>query len=259
MIDDDRGVLHPERLPAFERIPAAAALSDRVQWFWVPQWDLADGVSLDQEVISYPAANLVVEDGALKLYGVTTRATVRRLEGHGWAVGALLRPAAFGTLAERPEDLLDGVRDLADQQEVVAAVTAAMSAPVGDPGRAAQILGEWLAARVPPAQGPAADANRLLELLLTRSDLLLLDQAAAELGWSVRSIQRIARRWLGVAPAAVIRRRRLQEAAQRVRTEPDLDLAEIAADLGYSDHAHLSRDFAAILGVGPRDYRRGRR
>jgi len=53
----------------------------------------------------------------------------------------------------------------------------------------------------------------------------------------------------------MIRRRRLQEAAQRIRETPTSDLATIAAELGYADHAHLSNDFRSVLGVTPRAYR----
>jgi AraC-like DNA-binding protein len=62
-------------------------------------------------------------------------------------------------------------------------------------------------------------------------------------------------RHVGLSPAAMIRRRRLQEAARRVREEPGTDLASLAAELGYADHAHLTRDFRAVLGVAPRVYR----
>jgi AraC-like DNA-binding protein len=54
----------------------------------------------------------------------------------------------------------------------------------------------------------------------------------------------------------MIRRRRLQEAAERVRTEPAVELAAIAADLGYVDQAHLTNDFRAVLGHTPSRYRR---
>lgn len=38
--------------------------------------------------------------------------------------------------------------------------------------------------------------------------------------------------------------------------DPDTDLAAIAADLGYTDHAHLTRDFRQVLGFTPSEYRR---
>ena len=50
-------------------------------------------------------------------------------------------------------------------------------------------------------------------------------------------------------------RKRLQEAAERLRIDPSTDLATLAAETGYADHAHLTRDFRAVLGIAPTTYR----
>jgi AraC-like DNA-binding protein len=53
-----------------------------------------------------------------------------------------------------------------------------------------------------------------------------------------------------------MRRARLHEAALRVDADgpASVDWAVLAADLGYSDQAHLTRDFTATLGVPPTRY-----
>jgi len=66
----------------------------------------------------------------------------------------------------------------------------------------------------------------------------------------------VAKKYIGLSPSALIRRRRLQEAADRSRTDPAADLAAIAAELGYTDHAHLTNDFQRTLGLTPSSYRR---
>ena len=68
-------------------------------------------------------------------------------------------------------------------------------------------------------------------------------------------MQRLAHRTVGLSPAAMIRRRRLQEAAQRVREDPDASLVSIAVELGYADQAHLANDFRTVLGFTASDYR----
>ena len=84
-------------------------------------------------------------------------------------------------------------------------------------------------------------------------------EAAERLAVSSRTLQRIAHRYVGLPPAAMIRRRRLQEAADRVRRDPTLDLAALANELGYADHAHLTRDFTLVLGMAPTTYRNSSR
>nr|WP_279596097.1 helix-turn-helix domain-containing protein [Actinomyces bowdenii] len=77
------------------------------------------------------------------------------------------------------------------------------------------------------------------------------------MGMSVRGVQRLAARWIGLPPLAVIRRYRLQEAALRLREDPGLSVVRVAADLGYADQAHLAADFRAVVGLAPSRYRRG--
>ena len=95
---DQRGILYPSRLPTFHREPVSEALADRVRWIWIPRWDLPAGQRDRQEVLPFPACNLVVEPDGVSLYGPTTSISYRELEGRGWAVGALLRPAGAGAL-----------------------------------------------------------------------------------------------------------------------------------------------------------------
>lgn len=249
MTDPHRGVLYPERLPRFTRREPAAA-SDLVAWFWIPEWDLPDGEISRQEVLSYPAANLVVEAGAARLWGATTRATERVLRGRGWAVGAMLRPAALLRLSAAPGDLVDRSEEI-DAPVLCDAVTGAMP----DHGAAVAAFEDWLVRRAGIPAAEALLANRMAELLSSDSEVLRVEDAARRLRVSVRTLQRLAPRSVGVSPAAIIRRRRLQEAAQRVRDDPETSLAALAAELGYSDQAHLAGDFRSVLGMSASQYR----
>lgn len=72
--------------------------------------------------------------------------------------------------------------------------------------------------------------------------------AAALLG--ERALQRLTARRLGLSPAWLVRRRRLHEASSRLR-DGRVRLADLAAELGYADQAHLTRDFRAATGLTP--------
>lgn len=254
MVNPTLGILYPARLPQFHRLPATGAAADLVAWFWIPEWDIAPGRSSRQEIVGYPALNLVVEPQAVTLSGATTRASHRDLRGRSWAVGALLRPAAVAALLDDPAALVDAERTL-QEPELQEAVVAAMQTGDGHRERAVAAFSEWLAARVGPVTDPACHANALVEVLMGEGAADSPEEAAARLAVSVRTLQRLAHRHVGMSPAAMIRRRRLQEAAERLRLDPDLDLATLAAETGYADHAHLSRDFRAVLGIAPRTYR----
>lgn len=252
MTDSRRGVLYPKRLPRFERIPPPTAVADLVAWFWVPEWELAPGETSPQRLLAYPAANLAVEPSGVTLWGPTTTIGERVLEGSGWAVGALLRPAAFAALCTEPAQLIDAFIpvDAADLARSVAHVMP------GGGHEACAIVAEWLEARVGERTPEMRLANEMAELLMTDADILRVEDAAARLAVSVRTLQRLAHRAVGLPPSALIRRRRLQEAAQRVREQPGIPLADIAAELGYTDQAHLANDFRTVLGMSASDYRR---
>lgn len=253
VIDAQRGVLYPARMPEFHRVPPTASAAPLVGWFWIPEWDVEPGRTSRQHVVAYPALNLVVGPAGVELSGATTRAGFRDLSGRGWAVGALLRPAAVCALTEDPAALVDR-SEAVDAPDLQDAVIRAMSGKDRH-ARAAAAFSDWLARRVGPLTASSARANTASDLMMTDSTVLQAEDAAVRLSMSLRTLQRLTHRHVGLPPAAMIRRRRLQEAAQRIRDDPSADIARIAAELGYADHSHLSNDFRAVLGVSPRTYR----
>jgi AraC-like DNA-binding protein len=78
---------------------------------------------------------------------------------------------------------------------------------------------------------------------------------SARLGVSPRSLERLVRAHIGVTPKWLIECRRLQHAATTLFTEPDTDLSVLAADLGYTDYSHFSRQYRRVLGETPRETR----
>lgn len=254
MVNPTRGVLYPERLPQFHRFPAQGPVGELVVWFWIPVWDIEEGRSSRQEIVAYPALNLVVEGGRVSLSGASTRASHRDLQGRGWAVGALLRPAAVAALAEDPASLRD-TEHLLHEPGLADIVAEAMASGESGPERAAAVLGDWLRERVGEVGDTGRHANAMADLLMTDASIRSPEQAAARLAVSTRTLQRMAHRYVGLAPAAMIRRRRLQEAAESIRRDPGTDLASLAAELGYADHAHLTTEFRTVLGFTPSAYR----
>lgn len=256
MTEVSRGILFPERLPRFVRLPPPDTATELIAWIWIPEWDLAPGEVSRQPVLSYPATNLVVDADGVTLWGPTTRVSERVLTGSGWAVGALLRPAATMALPIEPAATVDGHLPL-DEPDLVADVTTAMRG--GDapdhPAAVARVTA-WLTSRVPQVGDEGLLANSAVDLLLTDPHVMRVEDAATRLHLSARSLQRLTQRATGMAPSRIIRRRRLQEAAQRIREDPTAPLARIAADLGYADQAHLAADFRTVLGFTASEYRR---
>ena len=146
-----------------------------------------------------------------------------------------------------------------DLPDLSAAVRTAMDAdaPAGERHRdASSAFTDWLLARLGTPDEEALLANRMVEAAEADPDLVTVADLAAHLHLSTRSLQRLAAKYIGLPPAALIRRRRLQEAAERLREQPELDLSALAHEFGYADHAHLTNDFRTSLGFTPSTYRR---
>ena len=73
-------------------------------------------------------------------------------------------------------------------------------------------------------------------------------------GVSARPLQRLFRRYVGVGPKWVLQRFRLHDAQLLLESGDAPDLATLAADLGWSDQAHFSRDFQSTVGMPPGRY-----
>lgn len=258
-----QGHLNPGGPVTISRVPPAPAAAALVRHYWIPQWDLPDGRVERQLVLAYPACNLVVQPEAITLAGPTTLAAHRDLTGQSWAIGALLRPAAAPLVLASP--LIDGIaRTVADTVDREWELTSAQASRLRDEV-AAVMDAEGMTSAVAVFEerllgllgGPSEAglmANRLQEAI-EGSTATQVEDIARQLAMSKRSVQRLAHEFVGQSPAAMIRRRRLQEAAAVVRRSPEADLSRVAAEHGYADHAHLTREFRRVLGFTPSQYR----
>lgn len=252
-----RGVLYPAQLPTFHRYAAPERVASLVRWFWIPEWHIAPGRSSRQHLIAFPACNLVVELDTVGLAGPSTCGSYRDLTDTGWAVGALLRPAAVPFFAEDPATLRDRYQpmELPALHEHVSKLMNGSSDQATRHRLAVDAFADWLIETVPAPTRDALLANTMADLIDADPEVLRVEDAAARLNVSARTLQRLARRYVGLPPLMMIRRRRLQEAAERLRADPNMNLAVVAADLGYADHAHLANEFRSVLGLTLSTYR----
>ncbi|MET8545683.1 DUF6597 domain-containing transcriptional factor [Kitasatospora sp. NPDC004799] len=254
--DLGRGVLHPARaaeLITVDRLAPDPEVARFVEYYWLVRWDLRGRPPYEQKVLAHPNVHLVFEAPRARVYGVDRSLFVRRLEGAGHVLGVRFRPGAFRPFAGHP------VSGLADRSVPAAEYFGPEADRVNAeilraPGSSAALADALLRPRLPAPDPLAAEAAAAVDRITGRPDLCRVDELAAELGLTVRRLQRLFAEYVGASPKWVLRRARLHEAAERAGTDGGLDLAALAAELGYADQAHLTRDFTAAVGVPPARY-----
>ncbi len=70
-------------------------------------------------------------------------------------------------------------------------------------------------------------------------------------GASARNLSRLFHEWVGLPPKRFARIVRAQAALRRLADAAPRDLAALAAELGFSDHAHFTRELQTLLGGAP--------
>lgn len=231
------------------------ALRDVVETFWLGAWDLRGEPPHTTELLGDPCAHVVFERGpagdTARFVGVWTRLWRRTLQDEGYVRGAKLRAGALRAFIDAP------AHTFANRRTPLCELwpnppTAAVLDPEDAEGFGA--LATWLGAHRRPPDPSVPLAVTLVQRIATNPEITTAGHLADLSGYSLRAVQRLFRDYVGASPKWVIRRNRLQEVALRIEKGDAPSLAQLAADLGYADQAHLSRDFKRVVGKTPRQF-----
>lgn len=263
---DTRGIVDAPDLFThvhFRRREPATALRPYLEHYWLIDWDLDQPYAA--HVVPHPSVNLVVQRyeagesareraGYAEVAGIGLGLFTRKLTGRGRVCGVQFRPGGFRPFA--PEHALS---DLTGRRVDAAGVlrtppsVGAVLDPADEEARVAA-LDACLLALEPRPDPQAALAMELADRVRTDRSVCRAGQLARDAGLTPRSLQRLFSAYVGVGPKWVILRYRIHEALERAESDRAVDWARLAADLGYSDQAHLVRDFTATVGVPPTAY-----
>jgi AraC-like DNA-binding protein len=111
------------------------------------------------------------------------------------------------------------------------------------------LLGTWHDGLVPE---PRAELSWAWRRLCETAGGVGVQALATEIGWSRRHLTERFRTEYGLAPKVAGRVLRFEQAVTRLKQRPTTRLADLAADLGYADQAHLTREWHSLAGCSPR-------
>lgn len=257
---DTRGIVDAPALFAradFRRRLPAPELRRYVELYWLIDWDLSEPYA--SHVVPHPSVNVVFQRfGAAppwgEVAGIGLELFTQKLEGRGRVCGVKFRAGGF-----RPFAPAWPVSEWSGRRVPVAEVLPATDADVDDPGPARRGRAGRGARRVSAGSGRAAGPAGRRGDAGGRPGRRGPDDpaggAARDGGRALGAFVAAAVRDVcGVGPKWVILRRRIHDALERAEAGGELDWAALAAELGYSDQAHLVRDFTATVGVPPTAY-----
>ena len=236
------------------RAPSLAAFVD---YLWVVRWSVEE--PFKQTVLTQPKVHLVAEQGRILVYGVSRRLFTRTLTGDDRVIGAAFRAGGFRPFmrpAERVGSLANTVVTGHDVWSIDDRAAFRRTAEAADDNDMVASLEDLLDSRTPARDPVAEQVAELVDTIERQRWLRRVDQLAAESGLGIRALQRLFREYVGASPKWVIQRRRLLDAAELVHAGERVSWADLAGELGYSDQAHLVRDFTAAVGTPPAAYAR---
>ena len=222
--------------PPIHRFAPSPELADVVRRHWIPVWSLPEGGRSVQRVLQYPVCNLVIEASYAIVVGPTTGLSTRELTGSGWALGAMLQPAAGalllgGAVSEFADTAtpLEAVPGL-DGAVLVDRVRSALAGqPESAPAQQAAVTAlEDALAGLLPVDEEGLLVNAIVEYVEGDPRVQRVSQVCEKFDISERSLQRLTARRIGLTPKWLVQRRRLHEAAGRLSSAEPPDLARVA-------------------------------
>jgi AraC-like DNA-binding protein len=254
--DPHNGLLNfkaSEPMSGYWRYFPSPDLAPFIEHYWTIEWNLPEPAL--RETLPYPSAHIILEPGVADLGGVHTRKFSRVLQGSSRVLGAKFFPGGLHAFVNQPVSAFtDRVLPLHEIFGDTAKNLDGRALAHTDHQAAIGVVETFLRGIDPRADDNLERVKAIAARIASDREIRTVEQLAAEFGIGMRTLQRLFSDYAGVSPKWMIRRYRLQEAAERMAAATALDWAQTALDLGYADQAHFVRDFKRLIGKSPADY-----
>lgn len=211
--------------------------------------DLADGLNLSTDSRPEPTTFRCC------IAGMHLRPVTIHHEGFQRGVQLDLSPAAVQRLVGMP------IGELADDAVELTAIDADFARRLHErvaeapPDRRRDVCADAVT-EVMRDDDPAADAHAAWELIVRTGGQITVADLVERSGWSARYLTKLFTAEFGVGPKQAARLVRFDTA--RAALESGASAVDVAADCGYADQSHMSREFTALTGHSPRSLMRWR-
>jgi AraC-like DNA-binding protein len=224
----------------------ASALQPYVEGYWIRSGAYEPARKV--RVLADACTKLIFELAPMPwescyVIGTQVSPIIVTLAGKVDRIGVRFRPGAASFFLRHPLDgLASGFAPLSALGITDGEAMLIRLREAGDKQARAAILDQWLLSRLPAAGPERAEMDTIAMVARLLRAGRAPPAVAAALGWPDRRLQRVCRRRFGASAASLHRLYRFDLLQDRLRGSP-IGLARLASELGYSDQAHMARDF----------------
>jgi AraC-like DNA-binding protein len=239
--------------PGYRELATRVAFRREIHCLWISVTPAHEGIQTP--VLPDACSDLIWQsDVGAYVAGPDTGPNPALLSAGTVLVGARFRPGAGGAALGVPlSELLDQRVDAAELPVVPARRLPGSLPPAEALRRVAGIAAELVTEH--PPDRLVLEAARQLGRPGERADLV-----AGRLGVSERQLRRRCQAAAGYGPRTMMRVLRFRRFLSRIDAAGSAaDLAGVAADVGYADQAHLTRESTRLAGLPPAALARARR
>lgn len=195
--------------------------------------------------------------GPVVFFGPNSVPLPVRVKGPFTVAGFAIHPGGWRSLFDRSAgDYADQMMPLsAPWGDIAVRLWAEAEAATNDPELVA-VMERAVTAQLNSIGLRQPDTHMAAFARIARTDSIIrIDDAAAEIGLSVRQLERRCLATFGLSPKAVLRRSRFLDMAMAMRGFSTPSDEQLAA-LRYFDQSHLTREFKRFAGMTPRTFER---
>jgi AraC-like DNA-binding protein len=254
--DIPTGIIHREKGASFfqlNRYFPAASLADFVEHYWIVEWSLPEGYTHVQEVLPALSVQLVFQLDKATVHGVKKQRFIQHISGTGRVVGVKFKPGGFYPFLKK------SVGTIAHQETdgyALLGITAPMiHIPVsGEHAPALEAVEALLLRLLPKKEEKMLLVQQITATALADRTMTATAQLAGAFHLTVRTLERLFSKYVGINPKWVIKIFRFHDVVERIASSTDVSWAQLATDLGYFDQAHFIKDFRMMMGKTPQEY-----
>jgi AraC-like DNA-binding protein len=97
---------------------------------------------------------------------------------------------------------------------------------------------------------------RIGDKIASEKGTVPISELHAKFGINSRQLERVFRAETGLSPKMFSRIVRFNHAKRMIEKDPDIRLAQLTYDCGYSDQAHFNKNFRELFDLSPADFKR---